>query len=133
QRIGKAARSPAGIVDETGAEQQAERNGDKHGGQTDRPTLRQESGEQKINQKRQQQHQRQITEVTFAEDKMLQCEEIPQPGSAIIKHALAAAQRIVKITVEKIPQDDAADAVVEHAVVAAVEGPHAAEEARVID
>ena len=55
------------------------------------------------------------------------------PSAAVIKNLLAAFERAVDIACQDVAQDTAADAVVEQPVVAAVEGPHAAHEARIVD
>ena len=64
---------------------------------------------------------------------MLEGAEIAQTGAAVVKDLLAAFESAVDIAGQKILQDGAADAVVEQAVVAAVERPHAADEARIVD
>ena len=84
-------------------------------------------------EERQQQHQRQIAEIALAEDDVLEGAEIAQTGAAVVKDLLAAFESAVDIAGQKILQDGAADAVVEQAVVAAVERPHAADEARIVD
>ena len=95
--------------------------------------LRQKPAEESVRPQTAAQHQRQIAEIALAEDNVLKRAEIAQAGAAVIKDVFAAFESAVDIAGQKFLQDRAADAVVEQAVVAAVERPHAAEEARIVD
>ena len=64
---------------------------------------------------------------------MLERAKITQAGTAVIKDVFAALQRPVEIASEQFLQNNATDTIVEQSIVAAVEGPYTAEEARVVD
>ena len=64
---------------------------------------------------------------------MLERAEIAQARAAVIKDVFAALQAAGNIAGQQVLQDDAADAVIEQPIVAAVKRPHAAEEACVVD
>ena len=64
---------------------------------------------------------------------MLERAEIAQARTAIVENLFAAFEEARKIAGQKLLQDGPADAVIEQSVVAAVERPHAAEKAGVVD
>ncbi len=71
--------------------------------------------------------------MRVAEHETLNRSKIAQSRSAIIKHVLAAAQRQRDLTSGEMLRDLAADAFVEHSVVAAVEGADPAEHRHVVE
>src|SRR5665647_2402043 len=132
-RIGEAARGPFGVVDKTRPEQGADRHRYEQQDQRQRPAIRQETAEQAKHQKRQQKNEREITKIAFAEHDMFERAKIAQARAPVVKDFFAAFERAPDIPGQKFLQNDAANTVVEQPIVAAVHGPHPAEEAGVVD
>ena len=84
-RVCEAARRPLCVLHKAGAEYDADRNGDKDDAQRERPVERQKPLEQCKDKKREQQHEREIAEVDFAKNNVLEPTEIAQTGTAVKK------------------------------------------------
>ena len=83
-------------------------------------------------QERQQQHEREIAEIGLAEDEVLDGAQVAQARREV-EHLLAALERAGDVAGEELAEHRARHAVVDQAVVAAVERPHAAEKARIVE
>ncbi len=114
-------------------EQEAERHRDEQKNERERPMFRKESTKNFVNDERQQKNEREIAEIAFAEHDVLERAEIPQTGAAVPKNLFAAFEKAPDVPGQELLQDDAPDTVVEQPIVAAVERPHTAEEAGVVD
>ncbi len=131
-RIGKAARRPLDVLHQARAEQHAHGNGGEHERERQRPRERQEAPEHGEDQERQHENEREIAEIALAEEEVLGGAQVAQAGREI-EHFLAALERAGDVAGEELPQHPARHAVVDQAVVAAVERAHAAEEARIVE
>ncbi len=130
--IGKAARGPFDVLHQARAEADANGNGGEDQRERDRPGEREEATKQREHEKRQQQNEREIAEISFAENDVLGGAQIAQPRRKI-EHGFAPFERAGDVAVNKPLQDHARIAVVDEAVITAVERAHAADKARVVE
>ena len=110
-----------------------DRNCDENEDKRKRPVGRQEAAEQLVNKKREQQDEREIAQITLAEENVLDRTEISEARAAIVENAFTTLEEACEIAVHQLLQDGAADAVIEKPVIPAVERPNAAEKARIVN
>ena len=79
------------------------------------------------------QNEREIAEIAVAEDEHFERAEIAQARTAIIENGLAAFERLGDVARQQILRDLSADALIKQTVIAAIERPQAADEARIVD
>ena len=85
---------------ETRAEADADGNGGKDQRERQRPGHRQEAAKQRKDEKRQQQNEREIAEITLAEDDMLGGAQVAQ-RRRVVEHGFPAFERAGDIAGEK--------------------------------
>ena len=116
-----------------GAEHPADRNCDKDESERKGPVVGQEAAEKPIDKKREQQDEREIAEITLAEQNVLDRTEISEARAAVIENAFTTLEEACEIAVHQLLQNGAADTVIEKPVVAAIERPNAAKKACIVD
>ncbi len=79
-----------------------------------------------------QHHEREIAEIALAEDHVLEGAQVAHAGREV-EHALLPAQRAIDVARQEILQHRPRIAVVHEAVIAGIERPHAADEARIVE